>query len=102
LLVYDDIMNTYGKKKINTGKNWQNPNNRGRRPVRLIPYFNVVAASDQARIRCLLAVISVTLDHDKNEKHEGGYVETFNHRGRLFSRNSRFASCAGTDEGSGD
>ena len=66
------------------------------------PYINVVAALDQARIRCLLAVISVTLDHDKNEKHEGGYVETFNHRGRLFSLNSRFDSCAGTDEGSGD
>jgi hypothetical protein len=30
-------MNTYGKKKINTGKTWQNLNNRGRRPVRLIP-----------------------------------------------------------------
>ena len=66
------------------------------------PCFNVIAASDQARIRCLLAVISVTLDHDKNEEHEGGYVETFNHRGRLFSRNSVFDSRAGTDEGSGD
>ena len=66
------------------------------------PCFNVIAASDQARIRCLLAVISVTLDHDKNEEHEGGYVETFNHRGKLFSRNTCFSSCTGTDEGSGD
>jgi len=34
---------------------------------RLIPCFDVIAASDQARIRCLLAVISVTLDHDKTK-----------------------------------
>ena len=68
----------------------------------LSPCFNVISASDQARIRCLLAVISVTLDHDKNEEHEGGYVETFNHRGKLFSRNTCFSSCTGTDEGSGD
>ena len=66
------------------------------------PCFNVIAASDQARIRCLLAVISVTLDHDKNEDHEGGYVETFNRDSKLFSRNAHFDSRAGTDEGSGD
>ncbi|MGY2907762.1 hypothetical protein ACVWVY_006783 [Bradyrhizobium sp. URHC0002] len=66
------------------------------------PCFNIIAASDQARIRCLLAVISVTLDHDKNEDHEGGYVETFNRDSKLFSRNAHFDSRAGTDEGSGD
>jgi hypothetical protein len=66
------------------------------------PCFSVIAASDQARIRCLLAVISVTLDHDKNEDHEGGYVETFNRDSKLFSRNAHFDSRAGTDEGSGD
>lgn len=48
------------------------------------PCFNVIAASDQARISCLLAVISVTLDHNKNEDYEGGYVETFNRNSRLF------------------
>ena len=95
-------MNTYGKKKINTGKTWQNTNNRGRRPAHSSPCFSVIAASDQARIRCFLAVISVTLDHDKNEDHEGGYVETFNRDSKLFSRNANFDSRAGTDEGSGD
>jgi hypothetical protein len=47
-------------------------------------------------------VISVTLDHDKNEEHEGGTVENFNRDSRLFSRNVHFDSCAGTDEGFGD
>lgn len=95
-------MNTYGKKKINTGKTWQNSTTVVADLCASSPCFNVIAASDQARIRCLLAVISVTLDHDKNEDHEGGYVETFNRDSKLFSRNAHFDSRAGTDEGSGD
>ena len=95
-------MNTYGKKKINIGKTWQTRITVVADLCASSPCFNVIAASDQARIRCLLAVISVTLDHDKNEDHEGGYVETFNRDSKLFSRNAHFDSRAGTDEGSGD
>ena len=83
-------MNTYGKKNnmsggADTGKLGRTPNRCGRCGLcASSPGFNVIAASDQARISCLLAVIPATLDHDKNEEHEGGYVETFKSSRQAF------------------
>jgi hypothetical protein len=68
----------------------------------LIHASSALYQSNRARIWCTVAAIPVTLGQVKNKKYEGGYVENLNRCGKLFSRNSRFDSRTGIDEGSGD